>query len=292
MISDQATSSRESIRDSRLDPVTTRGVVVNARDQRTHIRRISWGAVLGGVAAAMSIQLMLTVLGMGIGMAAIEPASGNDPGAGMAIGAGIWWFVTGLLALFVGGVVAGRLAGLPNVMDSTLHGMLVWAVAGIVGVVVLTTSAAGLLAGAAGPLSRVIASRVDTADTRGVLGNAAAGLERMGDEAIRQADRGTTARRDGSGAAVPGTARDPGAGADGTVRDTADRIERAANEPAVTDDGQRTTRARAAADDAADGLASAALWSFFALLLGAIAASAGGMLARPPAVFGADPALV
>ena len=39
-------------------------------------RRISWGAVIGGVLMVVAIQLLLSMLGIGIGLTTIDPAQG------------------------------------------------------------------------------------------------------------------------------------------------------------------------------------------------------------------------
>ena len=46
------------------------------------LRRVSWGAVMGGVVVALITQLLLSMLGIGIGVSTIEPATGDTPGAG------------------------------------------------------------------------------------------------------------------------------------------------------------------------------------------------------------------
>ena len=54
-----------------LSPVTP------AEDARTIlINQISWGAVLAGVVVALTAQLLLNLLGVGIGLSTIEPLAG------------------------------------------------------------------------------------------------------------------------------------------------------------------------------------------------------------------------
>jgi hypothetical protein len=292
-----------------IDPAAPRVVVHelasdHARPGRTALlRRISWGAVIGGTLVAMSLQLLFTTLGTGIGFAAIEPAIGDDPGEGFAVGAGIWWLVTGLISLGGGGWVAGRLGGFPNPIDATLHGLLVWATTAVLGAVFVTTTAAGLMGGAVGPLAEMMSRRAGQMEVRGdgVLDNTTGGIAAIGNEALRRATQpnaGNAANsdqnRDGSNAADRNqSATDAG------VRDqvTGAQPSDTASLPAGTD---RTTtdvpvteaEARQTADEAADALAATSVVTFFALLLGAIAAAAGGRFARPPAVVAGDPALV
>src|SRR5436189_1106352 len=77
------------------------------------IKRISWGAIIAGVVVALVVQMVFSLLGMGIGMGAIDPMDTN-PVQGLGIGALVWWVASMLISLFTGGYVAGRLAGMPR----------------------------------------------------------------------------------------------------------------------------------------------------------------------------------
>src|SRR5215217_1230363 len=84
-------------------------------DARTILlNRVSWGAVLVGVAIALVTQLVLNMIGLGIGVGTLDPGTGDNPSAtSLSIGAGIWFVVAGIVASFAGGYAAGRLAGKP-----------------------------------------------------------------------------------------------------------------------------------------------------------------------------------
>lgn len=122
------------------------------------IKRISWAAVFAGLVVALVIQLMLTILGIGIGASTIDPVRQSDPTRGIGIGAGIWLVVTSILALFAGGWVAGRLAGIPRRLDSALHGILTWGLATLFAFYLLTTTLGGILSGTAGVLGQAISA--------------------------------------------------------------------------------------------------------------------------------------
>jgi len=117
-------------------------------------KRISWGAVFAGVVVALVTQLLLSILGIGIGASTIDPVTEQNPAAGIGIGAGIWFVVSTLIALFAGGWVAGRLAGVPRKTDSSLHGVLTWGVTTLVTFYLLTTAVGALISGAAGVLGK------------------------------------------------------------------------------------------------------------------------------------------
>ncbi len=96
---------------------STRGTSVNAvvpDDRLTHLRnRVSWGSILAGVAAALVVQLLLNILGIGIGASSLDAANtGDNPSAsGFSLTAGIWWTLSGIIASFLGGVVVRGDAG-------------------------------------------------------------------------------------------------------------------------------------------------------------------------------------
>lgn len=111
--------------------------------------RVSWAAVLAGVTVALVTQLLLGVLGLAIGASTVDPLREADPTAGLGAGAGIWFAITGLLSLFAGGWTAGRLAAIPRVIDSTLHGVLTWGLSTLLTFYLLTTSVGALIGGTA-----------------------------------------------------------------------------------------------------------------------------------------------
>ena len=93
------------------------------------LRRVAWGAVFAGAFVALAINFLLGVLGLAIGATTIDPATGDTPSReALGVGAGIWWLVIGVVALFAGGFAAGRLAGLRRRWEGPMHGVVTWAV--------------------------------------------------------------------------------------------------------------------------------------------------------------------
>jgi hypothetical protein len=45
------------------------------------INRVAWGAIFAGVVVALVVQVLLTMLGAGIGMATLDPGSADNPAA-------------------------------------------------------------------------------------------------------------------------------------------------------------------------------------------------------------------
>jgi hypothetical protein len=94
------------------------------------LSKISWGAVFAGVVVALGTQLLLNMLGIGIGAATLNPVGGDNPSAtSLSIGAGIWFAISGILAALAGGYAAGRLAGVANGSTAGWHGLTTWALA-------------------------------------------------------------------------------------------------------------------------------------------------------------------
>jgi hypothetical protein len=111
--------------------------------------RISWGAIFAGVVLAIAIQLVLGILGTGIGLSLVNPVEGTTPGAtGFGIGAGLYWIVTTVIALGAGAYAAARVAGVHDRFDGLVHGLVVWGVTLILTLYLLTSAVGGIIGGA------------------------------------------------------------------------------------------------------------------------------------------------
>lgn len=257
-------------------------------------RRISWGAIFAGVAIALSIQLLLNLLGLGIGASTIDVRQGDTPGSGLATGAGVWFAVSALLSLFAGSWAAGRLAGVPNREDGMLHGFTTWSVTTIATICLLSSAVGGLIGGSASLLGKVGALSAHGANSiaPGVtdLVSQATGItptdvkQQAGDlvsdprfqtfvsQSVSQGNVTPEARQNLVALVSQKQNVSPDQ-ANQEISGWQQRLEQAKEQT-------RTTAANAA-DSAASGVAKAGLWSFLALLLGAIAASIGGAIGAP-----------
>ncbi len=104
---------------------------------------IRWGAVLAGVAVGISVQLVLTLLGIASGLSMTSVQQGEAPGMGTLVWAGI----SMLLSALIGAYVAGRMSGLKRKTDGILHGVVSWAVTTLLFVVLATSAGGSLLSG-------------------------------------------------------------------------------------------------------------------------------------------------
>ncbi|HKR84884.1 MAG TPA: hypothetical protein VJS37_11955 [Terriglobales bacterium] len=260
----------------------------------SYFRRISWGAIIGGVVAAVSILLLLNLLGIGIGASTIDPMEGDQPGKGMAIGAGIWFILSFLVALAIGGWTSGRLTGVPDRKDGMLHGFITWGVTTMILVWALTTAMGGLIGGATSLLGHTASlagqSARSAAPAVSGLVQQATGITPQ--EIQRQA--GDVASDPSFQSFVSGVLRDGQVNAQdraNLARVISQRrgISQADAEAQITQWQQQLAQTKQqvgqkavqAEEKAASGVSRAALVSFAALLLGAIAATFGGGSGSP-----------
>ncbi len=136
-------------------------------------KRIAWSAVFAGVLVAIVSQLLLTLLGLGIGLSTVDPVTEQNPTAGLGIGSAIWYAISSLLSLFAGGWVAGRLAGSPQRFDGIIHGVLTWSLVTLITIYFLTTTIGSLIGGA----GRLVGGLVRTAGSAAGSVASAAGPE-------------------------------------------------------------------------------------------------------------------
>ena len=131
----------------------------SAYGRHNFMKRISWSAVLAGVLVALVSQILLTLLGVGIGLSTIDPVTEQNPTAGLGTGSAVWYIISSLLSLFIGGWIAGRLASTPRLFDGIIHGVLTWCLATLLTIYFLTTTLGSIIGGA----GRLVGSLVSTA---------------------------------------------------------------------------------------------------------------------------------
>jgi hypothetical protein len=85
--------------------------------------------VLAGVAAALVVQVLLTMLGIGIGLMSLDPSTAASAPLGVSWGAFLYWAICGIIAAFIGGWVAGAITPAGT---GAAHGLAAWAVATLI----------------------------------------------------------------------------------------------------------------------------------------------------------------
>jgi hypothetical protein len=264
------------------------------------LRRISWGAVIAGVVISMITQFLLSMLGLGIGISTIEPASGDSPAAStFSISAAIWWTISGIISAFVGGWVAGRLSGALSPTSAALHGLVTWATATLLVLYLLTTAVGALMGGAfsflgntlstAGEAVRSVAPQLAEA-TQGPMGDlrreVESSLQGGSGSAADKARALVIVTRVVTTSDMPQAERDQAAEtmaqqAGIPPQEARERLDR------WRDTYQRNAteiqaRARQTAEATARVVSRAAIFGFIALVMGAIAGAFGGRAGAPP----------
>jgi len=117
-----------------------------------HSSGVSWGAVIGGAFVAAAISLIMLALGAGFGLSAVSPWS-NIPASATAVDSAAiaWLIVTQVLACALGGYLTGRLRTKwisvhtdEVFFRDTANGFLAWAVALVMTVTFLASTAASM----------------------------------------------------------------------------------------------------------------------------------------------------
>lgn len=280
--------------------------ITPAEDVRTVlINNISWGAVFAGIATSLVTQLLLNMLGIGIGAATIDPTTGDNPSvAAFSMGAAIWWTISGIIAAFLGGHAAGRLSGRPKESTAGWHGLTTWAVTTIIVFFLLTSTIGAILGGALGAVKGAVGgvgrAAVETAAPAVSNTDVFGDIERQ----IRERSGGTDpqALRDAAVSAMRAAVLGDPAQADAARERAAEALARAQNISIDEARGQVTQyeqqyrqaadqakqKATQAAETAADATSKGALFGFVALLLGAIAAWFGGRMGAVEPTMTAD----
>ncbi|HEV2692778.1 MAG TPA: hypothetical protein VG347_07760 [Verrucomicrobiae bacterium] len=259
-----------------LTQTTPTGTIITSR-----FPSLCWCAILGGTVAAIGIHILLTMLGVGGGLATFSSAS---TAAHVSSGAAFIWTLCALVALFFGGSVAGRFSH--TVHSGFVHGILVWSLTLIITVLLISVGTGKILGGAV----KAVGEGVKTA--AGPVQQSQDQLSSFIDEASLSIPTNATPK------AALRVKREVGfaltklfvtgsetnwsnnrAAAIQALSETAQMSE--ADATRNVDDwinSYRNLKAELAqqADIAAANLSRAAIWSFFALLIGLLVAGWGG----------------
>lgn len=128
-------------------------VAVVARDL------VRWGPIWAGLLLALAVQLVLGGIGLAIALSSHNPAAPNY--ADMVAGTLSWWNAFSMLiALFVGGYIAGRMAAVLGLRNGVTQGSVVWALALLIGVILSVFGVAGVI-GSSSNLPALLSRGVD-----------------------------------------------------------------------------------------------------------------------------------
>lgn len=268
---------------------------------------LCWGAIFGGTVAAIGIHILLTALGVGAGLATFTPVTDTNPAASFSVGAAIVWTLCALIALAFGGFVAGRFSHSHH--SGFVHGVLVWC-STLILTLLLVSVGTGMVLGGALKVFGEGMGMGGKAVASGVGELAKEGIKRSGDQlssfidealqsgptnaapmAITRANReigfaltklftpgNETNAQDNRAAAIKALTQYSGMSEADATKAVDGWITSAKNLKAELESLKAAAeeKARAAADRAAHNLSCAAIWSFFALLIGLLVASLSG----------------
>jgi hypothetical protein len=118
---------------------------------------ISWAAVAAGAIVSCALTFVVLAFGVGLGLSVVSPWGGSGVSATtFKIGTGLYLVVIAMLSSSIGGYIAGRLRsrwigvqGDEVYFRDTAHGFVAWALATVLGAVLLASPASTLLGGAA-----------------------------------------------------------------------------------------------------------------------------------------------
>jgi hypothetical protein len=118
----------------------------------------TWSAVAAGVVTSLTLQALLTMLALGVGLFTIDVPTAQSAPFTISTAALLYWIAAGIFSAFVGGVVAGAYAPVTNDKARSVHGLVAWAVATLIVLGAASMSAGGATAVAAnmsGPGARM-----------------------------------------------------------------------------------------------------------------------------------------
>jgi hypothetical protein len=118
--------------------------------------RVRWGPILAGIVIAISTQLVLSALGVAIGMTVGAADAQADPNA-IGLGVGIWSIISLFIALLLGSWIMARTCGPMNKNTALLNGAILWATT-------LALSSWLLASGVTGTFGIVMANAGEIAD--------------------------------------------------------------------------------------------------------------------------------
>ncbi len=273
--------------------------------------KLCWSAIIGGTIAAIGIQILLSILGVGAGLAIFTPMSDNDAAKHFSEGAALIWTVCALVSLFFGAVIAGRFSH--TMHGGFVHGILVWCLTLIITLAMQSKGTGMVLGGTLKVLGETVGMGAKAAASG--LGDVVKEGTKQGADQLKSFT--TEALQSVPTNAAPRAEREIGFAVTKLFNPNNDinsETNRAAVIKALTEyaqisepdatkmvnewtasyknfqeeldkaKAQAEQKAKEVADRTAHDLSIAATWSFFGLLLGMLVSAGGGVL-------GADHAL-
>ncbi|MFP4470514.1 MAG: hypothetical protein ACLFPE_07510 [Bacteroidales bacterium] len=257
------------------------------------------------------VLMLLSLLGLGIGLGTINPAEESNPLDGLGTGAIIWWIISNIVAVFTGAFVASKLTNLPFKTTGILHGLVTWSLYTLISFWLLTSTVGGILSGVGSVVSKTLSGvgqGVSELMSTQFQQDQTQGNELFDKEQMENMVRRVLARE--TDTTVQQIHIEPAAIArelfleNGEIKTDVQRqeivdavtqysnlserqVEEVADvimrryQAAKQEWEQLKQRAEKSAGEAASAASSVAIWAFLALLVGAITAAIGGKVGEP-----------
>jgi hypothetical protein len=110
-----------------MQPITRETVLVDRRQPA-----LRWSAVFAASICSIGFWILLQLIGVGIGLTAVDIDDLSSL-RGVGMGTTAWSLISPLIAMFLGGVIAGKLAQTYDRKLAGGHGLVMWALTSIVG---------------------------------------------------------------------------------------------------------------------------------------------------------------
>jgi hypothetical protein len=115
-------------------------------------RGINWGAIWAGVFTFAAIWSVFGALGMAI-FASAAKANAARPVSGMNVGESIWMIVLTIIAMYVAGLITGRLAAVTTSNEGVAHGQAMFGLSVVSLLVLVAIAGVGLTNAVSAPLA-------------------------------------------------------------------------------------------------------------------------------------------
>lgn len=125
---------------------------------KTPKKGISWRAILAGTVATLAFMLILNLIGLSLGLLSIEPTEENNPLSGLGTGAIIWWVISNLVVLFIGGFVAARLGVSFENISGVIQGIMTWALYALISAWLVTSVVGSIISGVGSAVGGVLST--------------------------------------------------------------------------------------------------------------------------------------
>jgi hypothetical protein len=271
----------------------------------TKISRVSWAAIFGGTLIMLVTLMLLSLLGIGIGIGSINPMEEAQPMKGLGTGTLIWWVISNIIAVFAGSFTAAKLTNVTFKLSGIIHGILTWSLYTLISFWLMTSAVGAIISGVGGVVSKSLsavgaglseipdlAEQLDTERINKLIQDALAEDQELGSQTgqefdidvmavvkdlfIRDGELNTRIERAEVERAVARhstlTRRDVVRASDVIIREY---------ENIRQELQQLEQRARETGQEVAEAVSTAAIWAFVALLLGLITSAIGGRVGRP-----------